>query len=214
MPPRPGEVDGRVAVEFARPRSATDDLQGLLRAQLFLGLVGPLGADLDLPFLLIRDAEGTSAGLGNLSLGLKCRFFEGAGIGLALGAALILPTASLSRTLDEERQVELELSLGWAIWLSERFSAQGNFGYGRALVSGEQELFQELSIAVALPLGLRGFVESLLNVEPKTSTVELSLGPGLKLDLGEDAFVALGVVAGITDAAQPLRIIAQVQRGF
>jgi hypothetical protein len=219
LPNEPGEWELQASLEARQqPRGSDAESPAYLvavpRAQLLVGLVEGLGAELDVPLLLRKQGEVTVLGLGDVELSALLQLLEQGtqAVDLVASLELLLPTGSERRGLGGG-QLEIGASLGMAITRSA-VTWQGTVGYSLAPGELEQELEADLSVALALPPALHAYVELSGEADLPDFEPRLALGPAMRWSITPRFAMSAGALFGVTQAATPLRFIIEAQQEF
>ncbi len=172
-------------------------------AHAFFGIVGRLGGELEVPFVM----HGGSAGLGDVGGGLTYLAIAPDGLRPAISARVSLhaPTGDADR-MRGTGSTEVEGALGFAFVLPA-VVVQGSAGYA---TGADDRALGNLSVAVRLPYGFHAFGETTGALDGDAS---LAAGPGLAYAFGPELFVAAGLQLAVSGDATTHAIV-EAQYGF
>lgn len=219
LPNEPGEWELQASLEASRqPRESDAEsptyLVAVPRAQILVGLVEGLGAELDVPLVLRKQGEATVLGLGDVELSALLQLLEQntQAVDLVASMELLLPTGSERRGLGGG-QLEVSASLAMAITRSA-FTWQGTVGYSLAPGDLEQELEADFSVALALPPALHAYVELSGEADLPDFELQLAAGPAMRWTVTPRFAMSAGALFGVTQGATPIRFIIEAQQEF
>ncbi len=214
LPNEPGEMDVRVSTEYRT--SGGEVTASLPRLQLFFGLAGRLGGELDLPFVY-RRGDSRAHGIGDLSASIKWLLLapERSRPAIALGLELGCPTGDPDRETGEGA-FELEPFVA-LLTATRHLTLQGNVAWSTPISRGSEESAGSLvsNLSAALPL-LDRRLHLMTELSGKVTAgapAVVALSPGAKWSLSRDAFVALAWPVGLTRGTEDFGVVLQLQVG-
>lgn len=217
LPEAAPEIALRLSVEAVRSAEARvesgPDRYSLPRTQLFYGITRRLGGEVEVPMVLVREGSESAYGFGDLGAGLKLTLLQSRSAALVVSEEVSLPTGDPTTDLGEGKG-EFETGLG-AVAVLRPLVLQARAGLMVTTAEVETGVFHATSLGVeAVAERVLFYAEAIGELSFGDEGYAFSAGPGAKLRLSPETFVAVGGQLGWTDPADRYRLIAQVQHGL
>lgn len=211
MPNEPKELTLRFGTDY---RQRNDEANAALPyLEVFYGLVGRLGATLDLPTAYHKEGTGSAYGLGDISASLKY---------LVVPQSRSVPAVVFRLEADFPSGNE-HLGLGTGAYELTPYLAllkdfgplvvQGNFGWSKQ-VTGQREDSWVYNWALAVPLHTRKlYLLGEINGD-WGSPNHAALSPGIKYLFSEKFSVGVAIPIGLTKSTEAWGVVTQFQFDF